>query len=126
MPTPVGDVCLTLISPLGTLGRCCTSRHWERLLVCLVGPTLSWHSGEHSFPFLPLAVLGLHCSVRALCGGAQAALVTPRRLGSQFPDQGWNPHSRHWRAGSLPLDTGEVPEELSVLTAENPSASSGL
>ena len=70
-------------------------------------PTLSWHSGERSFPFLPLAVLGLHCSLWALCGSVQASLVTPGRLGSQFPDQGWNPHPLHWRAGSLPLDTGK-------------------
>ena len=34
----------------------------------------------------------------------RAGLVAPRHVGSQFPDQGSNPHPLHCKADSLPLD----------------------
>ena len=32
------------------------------------------------------------------------ALLAARHVGSQLPDQGWNPHPLHWKAKSQPLD----------------------
>ena len=42
-----------------------------------------------------------------------AGLVALWHVGSQFPDQGSNPHPLHWKADSLPLDHQGSPQVLS-------------
>ena len=54
------------------------------------------------------------CGTQAL---ERAGLVAPWHVGSQFPDQGWNPRPLHWKADSLPLDHQGSPASSCILTA---------